>query len=359
MSDVEYDVTYFKGQTFPLSNFYRADLFVFDRWLSSSEYAYQWRKAFVCGNLAIANQILATKSPVDAKRLVRPLEGHPAWNEARKFREMAHVALAKFHHVPAYRQSLIDAGDIIAEAVPHDRFWSAGHSDNTLRTIGVRAWPGRNIMGLLHMAVRTRFMRSPVPPTYLGPDYVSALYHVMQASLGAQPGTGLTAPSVSVTMQEQSIRPRLGSSTATSLVLPSGVVAPPPPPPGFPARLPPRPLVPTASLSRAPVPVPTPSPLSRPVTYNVPTDTLRARSPPFPMAMSSGATVSSVGPSPSPAMRGPFGPPQATSFAPAMLGPFGPPQAASLAPAMPGPFGPPQASTLVSSAVSPHYYLFN
>ena len=156
------------------------------------------------------------------------------------------------------------------------------------------------------------------------------LHIFMQASLGAQPGTGLTAPSVSVTMQEQSIRPRLGSSTATSLVLPSGVVAPPPPPPGFPARLPPRPLVPTASLSRAPVPVPTPSPLSRPVTYNVPTDTLRARSPPFPMAMSSGATVSSAGPSPPSAMPGPFGPPQAATLAPAMPGPFGPPQASTL-----------------------------
>ena len=71
MSDVEYDVTYFKGPTFPLSNFYRADLFVFDRWFPSSEHAYQWRKASVCGNLTIANQILAAKSPPDAKRLVK------------------------------------------------------------------------------------------------------------------------------------------------------------------------------------------------------------------------------------------------------------------------------------------------
>ena len=62
-------------------------------------------------------------------------------------------------------QSLIDAGDIIAEAVPRDRFWSVGYSDSDLRAIGVRDWPGRNIMGLLHMAVRTRFMRSPAPST--------------------------------------------------------------------------------------------------------------------------------------------------------------------------------------------------
>ena len=158
----------------------------------------------------------------------------------------------------------------------------------------------------------------------------------MQASLGAQPGTGLTALSVPVTIQEQWIRPRLGNPTTTSLVPPRGVVAPPPPPPGFPARLPPLPLVATASMSRAPVTMPAPSPLSRLVTQNVPTDTLRARYPPFPMAMGSGATVSSAGPSPPPAMRGPFGPPQAASLAPAMPGPFGPPQAATLAPAMSG-----------------------
>ena len=143
----------------------------------------------------------------------------------------------------------------------------------------------------------------------------------MQASLGAQPGTGLTALSVPVTIQEQWIRPRLGNPTTTSLVPPRGVVAPPPPPPGFPARLPPLPLVATASMSRAPVTMPAPSPLSRLVTQNVPTDTLRARYPPFPMAMGSGATVSSAGPSPPPAMTGPFGPPQAARFVSATVSP--------------------------------------
>ena len=74
-----------------------------------------------------------------------------------------------------------------------------------------------------------------------------------------------------------------------------------------------------ASLSRVPAPMPAPSPPKRAVTRTVPMDTLRARSTPFSMAMSSGATVFSAGPSPPPATTGHFGPPQAATLSATLL----------------------------------------
>lgn len=127
---------------------------------------------------------------------------------------MAHVAIAKYQHVPAYRQALVDAGDIIAEAVPRDNFWSAGYLVDKLRTIRVQEWPGRNMLGLLHMAVRARFMRWPVPPSSFGADYVLEMHHVIQALLSTQPSPGVTVLVYSSTEQGRPIRAGLAMQEA-------------------------------------------------------------------------------------------------------------------------------------------------
>ena len=147
------NVTAFKGRDNVFSNFYPCTLHVFNRKFASSEHAYQFMKCKVTGNDDVAEEVAQTRDGLSAKRLVKQIQSTPDW-EQKKIVVMKEIISAKLSDCPEYCQALQTSKDIIAEAVPFDKFWSAGLKAEDLMYVTPDKWPGQNKMGELHMQLR-------------------------------------------------------------------------------------------------------------------------------------------------------------------------------------------------------------
>ena len=58
-----------------------------------------------------------------------------------------------------YRKALLDAEQLIVEAVLGDTYWSCGLSNEEAIKTEMRHWPGKNIMSKLHMELRDIILR--------------------------------------------------------------------------------------------------------------------------------------------------------------------------------------------------------
>lgn len=147
------NITLFKGKADALSNFYPCDLKVFGHAFKSSEHAYQYMKARYYGKMQLADEVRRQKSACAAKRLVRNLRTEVGW-ESERLDVMRHIIQAKLESVPEYRHQLVNARRVIAECVPGDNYWSSGLSKDLTVWCREENWPGKNIMGKLHMKLR-------------------------------------------------------------------------------------------------------------------------------------------------------------------------------------------------------------
>ena len=70
---------------------------------------------------------------------------------------MKRLIRAKAEHCSEYRDLLMTSDEkIIAEAVPDDKYWSAGLSRADIVWCDRSDWPGENMMGSLHMELRAQ-----------------------------------------------------------------------------------------------------------------------------------------------------------------------------------------------------------
>ena len=149
------NVTPFKGKLDILSNFYPCTLTVYDREFRSSEHAYQYMKASVCGNDEMAEKICQLECPREVKIISKRLRTNDEWKRA-KLDIMRDIIVAKAEYVPEYKEKLLSANQIIAEAVPDDFYWSSGLSKEEIVWVDDMNWPGQNVMGKLHMELREK-----------------------------------------------------------------------------------------------------------------------------------------------------------------------------------------------------------
>ena len=155
--------TTFKGPGCVLSNFFPCSLVLFGRTFNSSEQAYQYKKALNFEDFPTASQILQAEKASRCRSLTRHLQ-HDSW-DAIKVGVLEHVVRAKLEQVPQYRQALLDAEDLIVEAVPGEFFWSAGLSSHDVIRCVPSQWPGRNVMGMIHMLIRNELRSSMNQPS--------------------------------------------------------------------------------------------------------------------------------------------------------------------------------------------------
>ena len=157
-------ITCFKGRHDVLSNFFEFPFTWLGRPFRSTEHAYCHTKAVAAEDEDAANDVISGKlSAAQAKHRTRHLR--PEGWDRRKGTLMAQLVRAKFHQCGAYRQALLAAGDLIAEAVPGNSpsvlFWSAGLEEAELRRTPVLDWPGANRMGHIHMTLRDEVRNNP------------------------------------------------------------------------------------------------------------------------------------------------------------------------------------------------------
>lgn len=114
-------------------------------------------KARLFGDEEIRQQILATESPRQHKRLGRKVRGfkEQRWVEHRS--EIVYRAnMAKFSQNPDMKRQLLETGDrILVEASPLDRIWGIGLRGDDPRASEPRQWQGKNLLGKALMQVRS------------------------------------------------------------------------------------------------------------------------------------------------------------------------------------------------------------
>ena len=140
-----------------LSNFYLVK-FTHKRFsFSSSEQAIMWRKAKLFKADNIADQILKTVTPSDAKYLGRSRSiafSDSLW-EKSKLNIFKEVLLDKFTQNIALKTMLLSTGEkLLAEASPSDTIWGIGLDENSKDIFNPFKWKGQNLLGKTLMEVR-------------------------------------------------------------------------------------------------------------------------------------------------------------------------------------------------------------
>ena len=147
------NVRAFQGRNEILTNVYPCSVKVFERCFRSTEHAYKYMKARFYGRDDLAEEIYKQPNSCGAKKLAKQVVTEASWEE-EKLEIMRVIIRAKSKCVPEYRRELLKSDDIIVEAVHGDNYWSCGLRTHDVPWAYKKDWPGKNIMGQLHMELR-------------------------------------------------------------------------------------------------------------------------------------------------------------------------------------------------------------
>lgn len=113
-------------------------------------------KARLFNDREVQNEILASKSPAEAKNLGRKVANfnENLWNEHR-FEIVCKGNYHKFYQNEDLKKFLLNTGDrIIVEASPMDAIWGNGHAKDHPNAFNAKMWRGLNLLGFALMVVR-------------------------------------------------------------------------------------------------------------------------------------------------------------------------------------------------------------
>ena len=122
---------------------------------NSSEQLFMYMKALVFKDKEIAEKILQSSTPKEAKKLGRKVRGfdEAEWNKIRDD-IMVYALRCKFK-VPELRRLLLNTGEkILVEGSPFDRVWGVGIRYDDKSILDDRNWQGMNLLGTCLMDVR-------------------------------------------------------------------------------------------------------------------------------------------------------------------------------------------------------------
>lgn len=126
----------------------------------NSEQAFMWEKAIYFNDHEMAELILHTPNPKEAKALGRKVRGFNVeeWM-LHSFTFMVAVNLAKydgngFRNKVVRKQLLETENKILVEASPYDKIWGIGLHWNDDACLDESKWQGMNLLGKALMEVR-------------------------------------------------------------------------------------------------------------------------------------------------------------------------------------------------------------
>jgi ribA/ribD-fused uncharacterized protein len=129
---------------------------------ASAEHYMMAEKARLFSDDAIRAQILAARTPAEAKTLGRKVAG---FNDERWARERFAIVVAanaaKFDQHVALREFLVRTGDrVLVEASPVDAVWGIGLASDHEDAERPESWRGLNLLGFALMEVRERIAKN-------------------------------------------------------------------------------------------------------------------------------------------------------------------------------------------------------
>ena len=126
---------------------------------TSTEQAFMYAKAMFFNDYEIADQILKTTKPNDARLLGRKVRNYndKEWDKVR-YDIFYSLNLAKYNQDSKLKQKLLDSqfnDKVFVEASPIDRIWGIGYDEDHAE-YNEHAW-GRNYLGKILTNIRNRF----------------------------------------------------------------------------------------------------------------------------------------------------------------------------------------------------------
>jgi ribA/ribD-fused uncharacterized protein len=124
----------------------------------NSEQAFMWEKADFFGDKEIADKILKTSNPKEAKDLGRMVKGYSdaEWSKVR-YKKMLEACLSKFSQNPDRLETLLSTGDrTLVEGSPYDKVWGVGWHWADPEILFEENWKGQNLLGKVLMEVRDK-----------------------------------------------------------------------------------------------------------------------------------------------------------------------------------------------------------
>ena len=125
---------------------------------TSTEQAFMFYKAWTFGDNDIAQQILKTNHPNEARLLGRKVKNYDdtVWNKIRE-QVFYSLNLSKYTQDKKLQKMLLDPkfdGKIFVEASPIDRIWGVGLDENNPLIDDEYNWKGRNLLGNILTRIR-------------------------------------------------------------------------------------------------------------------------------------------------------------------------------------------------------------
>ena len=143
-----------------LSNMYKHDIAVQDKTFHSSEQAYQYAKCIKLQLNDIANDIMKTDNPFDAKKLTKKIDREllkKEWDQD-KFHIMMGILQKKAEQCLEFRTALIDSKDKMIYEATRDRIWGCGLTADLAEQTKAEYYPGTNLQGEALMMVREHIL---------------------------------------------------------------------------------------------------------------------------------------------------------------------------------------------------------
>lgn len=141
-----------------LSQWFEAGFEVEGQHYPTAEHCMMAGKARLFGDAAALAAILRSRTPGEAKKLGRGIQGfdEAAWTAAR-FGIVVQANAAKFSQHPELARYLLSTGErVLVEASPVDTLWGIGLAADDARASDPRQWRGLNLLGFALMQVRAQ-----------------------------------------------------------------------------------------------------------------------------------------------------------------------------------------------------------
>ena len=147
-----------------LSNFDKCTVEMDGMKFMTSEHAYQWRACTEALREDLAEKVISTKFPIDAKNIAAEIKSddpNSHWNVI-KYDVMREVLQAKIDSSATFRDALLDTGDMKLAEGREDMIWGSGLTFSHTITTKPEYWPGSNKLGSILESLRS-MLRSASP----------------------------------------------------------------------------------------------------------------------------------------------------------------------------------------------------
>jgi ribA/ribD-fused uncharacterized protein len=144
-----------------LSNFKSCTIVSGDNTFSNTEQLFMYHKAIFFEDNDIAEKILITPVPYEAKALGRKVKDYDdsKWAKVR-YEVMYQVNLLKYNQNEDLREKLLATGDkILVEVNPRDSIWGIAMDENNPDILDESKWRGQNLLGKVLMDVRVAIQK--------------------------------------------------------------------------------------------------------------------------------------------------------------------------------------------------------